>query len=67
MQDCVDRGICKINFATELRIAYSDGVKACLKEDPSVIDPKKYGEAGRQSVCDLVKEKILICKCDGKA
>ena len=32
--DCVKRGICKVNFATELRAAYTDAVKALLKEKP---------------------------------
>jgi tagatose 1,6-diphosphate aldolase GatY/KbaY len=28
VRECIRRGICKVNFATELRIAYSDGMKA---------------------------------------
>lgn len=67
MIDCVKLGICKINFATELRIAYTDGVNAYMAKDPKVFDPKKYGGAGRDSVKTLVKEKILICGCDGKS
>ena len=31
VMDCVKRGICKVNFATELRAAYSKAVK-----DPSL-------------------------------
>lgn len=27
IQDCIKLGICKVNFATELRVAYTDGVK----------------------------------------
>ncbi len=67
MIDCVKLGICKINFATELRIAYSDGVKECMKEDPKVFDPKKYGAKGREFVKKLVMDKMLVCGCDGKA
>ena len=39
-------GICKVNFATELRDAYSNGVKEYLSVNPDAFDPKKYGAAG---------------------
>lgn len=67
MIDCVKLGICKINFATELRIAYTKGVTEYLAKDPKVFDPKKYGALAREQVKALVQEKILICACDGKA
>ena len=40
VMDCVKRGICKVNFATELRAAYSKAVKELLAEKPDTIDPK---------------------------
>lgn len=57
----ISLGICKVNFATELRVAYSDAVKACINEDSSVYDPKKYGAMGRDAVTDLVRHRIKIC------
>ena len=65
--ECISEGICKVNFATELRIAYSDGVKKVLQDDPKVFDPKKYGKAGRDMVKELVKNRIRVCGADGKA
>lgn len=67
VKDCIRRGISKVNFATELRIAYSNGVKDYLKENPDAFDPKKYGTVGMQYVTELVKKKILVCGSDGKA
>lgn len=67
IQECIRRGICKVNFATELRIAYSDGVKAVLTENPETFDPKAYGKAGRERVKTLVKNRIQVCGCGGKA
>lgn len=61
IKEAIKRGIAKVNYATELRIAYSKGVKKVLDEDSEVIDPKKYGLAGLQSVKDFVKEKIKVC------
>ena len=66
VRECVANGICKVNFATELRIAYTDGVKECLQNDPSVFDPKKYGAAAMKTVEKLVMEKIAVCGCAGK-
>jgi tagatose 1,6-diphosphate aldolase GatY/KbaY len=64
VRECIQRGICKVNFATELRIAFSNGVKQVLKETPDIFDPKKYMAAGREAVKRLVEEKILACGCN---
>lgn len=61
----VELGISKINFATELRVAYTRGVRDCLKEQ-AVYDPKSYGREGINAVRELVKEKIRICGAEGK-
>lgn len=67
VRECIRRGICKVNYATDLRIAFSRGVKAYLKENPDVFDPKKYGAAGRKEVKRYVMDKIRVCGSDGKA
>lgn len=66
VQEAVRRGICKVNYATELRIAYSDGVKEILDAAPGIIDPKKYGAAGKAHVKAFVMEKMKNCGCAGK-
>lgn len=67
VRECVKRGICKVNFATELRAAYSEAVKQYLEAKPDTIDPKKYGEAAMDKVKNLVKSRMIVCGCDGKA
>lgn len=64
---CIREGICKVNFATELRQAYTAGVREYLLEDPDVFDPKKYGKRAMEKVTEAVKYRILVCGCDGKA
>ncbi|QHQ60852.1 ketose-bisphosphate aldolase [Anaerocolumna sedimenticola] len=66
VKDCVKRGICKVNFATELRVAYTDGIKELLKEKPDTFDPKNFGKAGMEKVKELVKNRILVCGSDNK-
>lgn len=65
--ESIRRGICKVNYATELRIAYSNGVKKVLGDNPDIIDPKKYGAVGLAFVKEFVKEKIMVCGANQKA
>jgi tagatose 1,6-diphosphate aldolase GatY/KbaY len=67
VRECIRRGICKVNFATELRAAYTDGVKETLRDKPDTYDPKVYGKAGRERVKAFVKSRIRVCGCEGKA
>lgn len=67
VRECIERGICKVNFATELRVAYTDAIKKLLEEEPKVFDPKKFGNVGIAAVKELVKDRMLICGCDYKA
>ncbi|MDO4344753.1 MAG: class II fructose-bisphosphate aldolase [Eubacteriales bacterium] len=67
VRDCVARGICKVNFATELRKAYTDAGKELLKEKPETFDPKALGKVGMAAVTELVKNRMIVCGCDGKA
>lgn len=65
--ECVNRGICKVNYATDLRIAFTKGVKKVLDENPNTIDPKKYNAQGREEVKEYVKSKMLVVKSAGQA
>lgn len=67
VKDCIARGICKVNIATELRVAFTDGLKAVFAEKPETFDPKPLGLAGEANVRAVVAQKIRMCGCDGKA
>lgn len=67
VRECICRGICKVNYATDLRIAFSKGVNAVLHENPDTIDPKKYNARGRDEVKKYVMSKIKVCQSEGKA
>lgn len=67
VMDCVARGICKVNFATELRAAYTKAIRELLNSDESVFDPKALGKVGMAAVTELVKGRMKVCGCDGKA
>jgi len=67
VRECVQRGICKVNFATELRAAYTAAVKKLLEEKPETYDPKKLGTVGMAAVKKIVMERMQVCGCAGKA
>lgn len=67
VRECIKRGICKVNYATDLRIAFSSGVKEYLAANPDAFDPKKYCSVGRERVKEYVKSKMLVCGCNGRA
>ncbi len=64
---CIALGICKVNYATELRIAFTEGVKKVMAEKPDDFDPKKYLSGGREAVRVLVCDRIQLLKSAGKA
>ena len=67
VQEAIEIGICKVNYATELRIAFTNGVSKYFNENKDVIDPKKYNKAGMEEVKEFVKEKIKVCGCENRA
>ena len=58
---CIQRGICKVNYATDLRIAFTKGVKKVLLTDEDVYDPKKYLTSAREEVKNKVIERMQVC------
>jgi tagatose 1,6-diphosphate aldolase GatY/KbaY len=67
VKECIANGISKVNFATELRIAFTHAVQKYLEQNRDAIDPKKYGAAGREAVKELVKNRMETCGCVGRA
>lgn len=66
VKDCIKLGICKVNYATDLRIAFTDGVKNYLSQNSNEFDPKKYNSVGREYVKEYVKQKIQVMGSKGK-
>jgi tagatose 1,6-diphosphate aldolase GatY/KbaY len=67
VRECVARGICKVNFATELRQAFTAGMRKALAEKPEGFDPKLFLKPAREAVAALVMERIAVLGSNGKA
>ncbi len=61
LKDCIAAGITKINFATELRQAYTNGIKAEFAKDLEVFDPKIYMRGAIDNIKEVLRHKINIC------
>ncbi len=61
LRDCIAAGITKINFATELRQAYTNGIKSEFAKDPDVYDPKIYMRGAIENIKEVLRHKINIC------
>ncbi len=62
IRKAINLGVTKVNFATELRYAYTEGVKDYFKTDPAVYDPKKYNSLAIKYVKEVVRKKIILCQ-----
>ena len=50
--------VCKVNVDSDLRIAYTVGVREYLNSHPECIDLRDYGKAGMSEISNLVASKI---------
>lgn len=60
-------GICKINVATALNMAFMRGISSALKEMPDEVDPRRILVRGREELKKVVKEKIRLFGSANKA
>ena len=65
--EAVENGICKVNYATELRQAYTKGFMAYMAESPACFDPKKPAKEGMREITELVKIRMTNLNSVGKA
>lgn len=59
LQEAINRGICKINLATEIKNTFMKTLKSKLK-DTQEIDLRKIFPDARESVINLVTEKLSV-------
>lgn len=67
LQEAIRLGVCKINIDTNIREAFTDGVRDVLKAHPNEIDPRKILGPARERMIERVTEKIRVFGSSGKA
>jgi fructose-bisphosphate aldolase class II len=59
--------ICKVNIDTDLRMALTAKIRQVFAENPAEFDPRKYLGPGRAAIKSMVKHKLHVLGCNGKA
>jgi len=59
--------VCKVNIDTDLRMALTAKIRQVFAEKPAEFDPRKYLGPGRVAIKDMVKHKLTVLGCVGKA
>lgn len=65
--EAVKNGICKVNYATELRQAFTKGFMDYMAQNPNCFDPKKPGQAGMAEITKIVKVRMENLGSVGRA
>ncbi len=67
ISEAVKKAVCKVNIDTDLRMALTAKIRQVFCESPAEFDPRKYLGPGRQAIKDMVKHKLHVLGCAGKA
>ncbi|MEO3990317.1 tagatose bisphosphate family class II aldolase [Pseudocitrobacter cyperus] len=66
IQRAISLGICKVNVATELKIAFSDALKHYFNAHTEANDPRHYMMPAKAAMKEVVRKVIADCGCEGK-
>lgn len=66
IQRAISLGVCKVNVATELKIAFSGALKEYFESNPDAEDPRKYMKPAKAAMKEVVKKVIRVCGSEGK-
>jgi fructose-bisphosphate aldolase, class II len=59
--------MCKVNIDTDLRMALTAKIRQVFSEKPAEFDPRKYLGPGRDAIREMVRHKLHVLGCAGKA
>jgi len=63
----IELGVCKINIDTDIRQAFTRGVKHVLQNSPAEYDPRKILGPAKAEMKAVIREKIRLFGSAGKA
>ncbi|MGQ9630668.1 MAG: class II fructose-1,6-bisphosphate aldolase [bacterium] len=67
ISEAAKMGVCKINIDTDIRLAMTSAIRKEFAENPSNFDPRKYLGPAREAIKEMVKHKMRLLGCSGKA
>ncbi len=63
----VKMAVCKVNIDTDLRMAMTASIRQVFAEKPGEFDPRKYLGPAREAIKGMVRHKLHVLGCAGKA
>lgn len=63
----VKTNVCKVNIDTDIRLAITASIREILATHPEVFDPRKYLGPAREAIKNMVRHKVRLLGCAGKA
>ena len=67
VKEAIANGVCKVNYATELRQEFTRGYMDYMQKNPKAFDPKKPDMEGMARIAAIVGEHMDNLGCSGKA
>ena len=68
LRKAASMAVCKINIDSDIRLAFTAGIRETFVKDPAAFDPRTYLSVSRNNVRDLVSHKIVnVLGSQGKA
>jgi len=67
LKQAIQHGVAKINIDTDLRLAFTAGIREAVAELPKVIDPREIMKPAMILMAEVAKRKIKIFGSEGKA
>ena len=62
----IELGVCKVNVATELKIAFAGAVRKWFIDNPEGNDPRYYMRIGMDAMKAVIRDKIYVCGAEGR-
>jgi fructose-bisphosphate aldolase class II len=63
----ISAGICKINIDTRIRMIFTEKIRELIKINPQEIDPRKLLGPAREAAKEVIRERMRVFGCSGKA
>jgi len=60
-------GICKINIDTRIRMKFTEKMREIIKTNPEEIDPRKILGPAKEAAKEIIRDRIRVFGCSGKA
>jgi len=67
IKQAIKHGVAKINIDTDLRLAFTAGIREAVAELPKVIDPREILKPAMKLMTEVAKRKIKLFGSEGKA